>query len=481
MNAPIEPDRSALESQLRAHDQHHLLAHWDRLSLPQRQQLAEQINSIDFPLLSRLAHGHEAAVDWPALLARATPPPAIRLRGPNPYSAADARTAGEQALRAGKVGALLVAGGQGTRLGFEHAKGIYPIGPVSRASLFQILFEKLLAVRRRYGAAIPLFLMTSPATHAETVEYLDHVGRFGLPAEDLFVFCQGTMPAIDAKSSRVLLSAPHEIALSPDGHGGMLAALEQSGGLTELRGRGIEQLFYMQIDNPLVSVCDAEFVGYQRLAHAEVATQAVCKQDAREKVGNIVAIDGRLQVCEYSEFNLLGDEVIARRAADGSLAIWAGSTAVHVFDVAFLARMAADAERLPFHRAHKKVPHVDAAGRLVEPAEPNALKFERFIFDLLPAAEKGLVVEVDERVAFAPLKNASGEERDTPESVQAQMSALYAGWLREAGVEVAPGTPVEISPLYALDAAELKAKAAELRAKLGIGPTDKLTEPAYLR
>ena len=177
----------------------------------------------------------------------------------------------------------------------------------------------------------------------------------------------------------------------------------------------------------------------------------------------------------------MGDEVIARRATDGSLAIWAGSTAVHVFDVAFLARMAADAERLPFHRAHKKVPHVDAEGRLVEPAEPNALKFERFIFDLLPAAETGLVVEVDERVAFAPLKNASGEERDTPESVQAQMSALYAGWLREAGIDVAPGTPVEISPLYALDAAELKAKGAELRGKLGIGPTDKLTEPAYLR
>jgi UDP-N-acetylglucosamine/UDP-N-acetylgalactosamine diphosphorylase len=380
----------------------------------------------------------------------------------------------------------LVAGGQGTRLGLDRAKGLYPIGPVSGASLFQILFEKLLAVRRRYGAAIPLFLMTSPATHQETVEYLDHVGRFGLPAEDSFVFCQGTMPAIDAATSRVLLSAPGEIALSPDGHGGMLAALERSGGLTELAGRGIEQLFYMQVDNPLVSVCDAEFLGYQRLANADVATQAVSKHDAREKVGNIVSIDGRLEICEYSEFNLLGDDVIARRGANGSLEFWAGSTAVHVFDAAFLTRMAADAQWLPFHRALKKVPFVDDAGNIVEPDEPNALKFERFIFDLLPAAETALVVEVDEQLAFAPLKNATGEPRDTPETVQAQMSALYTGWLRESGFTVAPGTPVEISPLFALDSEELRAKAGAVRTRLGLRESGdvasgQVTASIYLR
>lgn len=441
--------------------------------------MAEQIDSIDFALLSRLAHEQDQAIDWQTRLARAAPPPAIRLHGENRYAASAARAAGEDSLRAGRVAALLVAGGQGTRLGFEHAKGLYPIGPVSGASLFQILFEKLLAVRRRYGAAIPLFLMTSPATHSETVEYLDRVGRFGLPAEDLFVFCQGTMPAIDAATARVLLAAPGAIALSPDGHGGMLAALERGGGLTELAGRGIEQLFYLQVDNPLVSVCDAEFLGYQRLAGAEVVTQAVCKHAPREKVGNIVSIDDRLEICEYSEFNTLGDDVIARRAADGSLKFWAGSTAVHVFDVAFLRRMAAESERLPFHRALKKVPFVDDAGRLVEPAEPNALKFERFIFDLLPSANSALVVEVDEQTGFAPLKNAAGEPRDTPASVQAQMSVLYAGWLHQAGFDLPPDTPVEISPLFALDAAELRTKAAEVRQALG--PAAHRAESLYLR
>ncbi|MBX9788691.1 MAG: UTP--glucose-1-phosphate uridylyltransferase [Pirellulales bacterium] len=476
-----EPDPSELARLLRAHDQEHLLAGWDQLSADRRRRLADQINEIDFPLLERLARGDDITVDWATRLARAAPPPAIRLHGANRISAADARAAGQQALRAGRVAALLVAGGQGTRLGFEHAKGMYPIGPVSGASLFQILFEKLLAVRRRYGAAIPLFLMTSPATHQETVEYLDHVRRFGLPAEDLFVFCQGTMPAIDAATGRVLLAAPGEIALSPDGHGGMLAALERTGGLTELRGRGIEQLFYMQVDNPLVSVCDAEFLGYQRLAAADLVTQAVAKRAPRDKVGNILSIDSRLEICEYSEFNTLGDELIARRAADGALVFWAGSTAVHAFDVAFLVRMEVDAERLPFHRAHKKVPFVDQAGKLVEPGQPNALKFERFIFDLLPSAETALVVEVDEQLAFAPLKNTPGEPRDTPESVQAQMSELYASWLREAGLQVAPGTPVEISPLLALDAADVRAQAADIRRKLGPASAQPINQPVYLR
>ncbi len=157
-----------------------------------------------------------------------------------------------------------------------------------------------------------------------------------------------------------------------------------------------------------------------------------------------------------------------------------------MFDVKFLKRMAADAERLPFHRALKKVPFVDEKGSVVEPEEPNALKFERFIFDLLPAADTALVVEVDEKLAFAPLKNASGEPRDTPESVQAQMSAVYADWLREAGFEVAPGTPVEISPLFALDVEQLQAKGTEARSKLGLDASgqvasSQLAAPVYLR
>ncbi len=364
---------------------------------------------------------------------------------------------------------MLVAGGQGTRLGFDHPKGMFPIGPVSGRSLFQIHIEKILAVGRRYGARIPLYLMTSPATHDETVAFLARHDRFGLPEEDLKVFCQGTMPAVDAATGRLLLEAPGRLATSPDGHGGMLAAFARSGCLADARRRRLGQLFYFQVDNPLVEVCSAEHLGYHLLCGSEMSSQVIAKRDPLERVGNVVALDGRLMVIEYSD---LPEEAARRRGADGSLAIWAGSIAVHVFDVAFLERMAATAAGLPFHVARKKVAHVDPSGRRVEPRQPNALKFERFIFDLMPSAAGVVVIEVDPARAFGPLKNAPGAERDTPEAVRAQMAALHRGWLRRAGVEVGDDVAVEISPLFALDAEELAGK---------IPSGTRIAEPTYFR
>jgi UDP-N-acetylglucosamine/UDP-N-acetylgalactosamine diphosphorylase len=163
-----------------------------------------------------------------------------------------------------------------------------------------------------------------------------------------------------------------------------------------------------------------------------------------------------VRIIEYSD---LPAEAGERRAADGSLDLWAGNTAIHVFDLAFLERVKADQAALPFHLARKAVPHVDEKGMLVEPKEPNALKFERFIFDLLPAARNAIVMEVDPAQAFAPLKNAPGSATDSPESVQRAIVALHGGWLRTVGVEIADGVPVEISPLFALDAFEAARKA----------------------
>jgi UDP-N-acetylglucosamine/UDP-N-acetylgalactosamine diphosphorylase len=453
--------------------QQHLLDFWDELTADQQAGLAREIEAVDFPLVDRLFRGGQNSDDAAALVARAAPPPAFRLdAAKNEFTPAAARTAGEHALRAGKVAALLVAGGQGTRLGFDHPKGMYAIGPVSGASLFQILFEHVVAVGRHNGVRIPLFLMTSSATHAETVAYLDHTERFGLPAEDLFVFSQGSMPAVDARSGQLLLAEKDQLALGPDGHGGMLAALAATGGMADLNGRGIEQLFYMQIDNPLVRVCDPQLLGYHLLSRSEVTTLAVTKREPTDKVGNLVVVDGKLQIIEYSEFNQLDPALIGPRDPRGGLLFWAGNTAVHVFDVRFLQRVSADADQMPFHVAHKKVPFVDAQGKHIDPDDNNALKFERFIFDLLPAAERAVVVECDEAAEFAPVKNAPGSGRDAPETVQTQMVALHTAWLRAAGGEVAEGVPVEVSPLFALDE-------AQLREKLPGGK--RFDEPTYLR
>lgn len=457
-----------LHDRLVKHGQEHLLAFWDNLDASQRAALAEELQQVDFDLIDRLYRERNASEDVAAIAGRAGSPPAYELgQGGRGASPEQARQRGVESLRAGHVGIMLVAGGQGTRLGFDHPKGMFSIGPISGKSLFQIHVEKILAASERYGVRIPLYLMTSPATHEETIEYFEKNGRFGLPREDLFIFCQGTMPAVDAATGKILLAEPGHLALSPDGHGGMLAAFHRGGGLQEAQDRGIRHLFYFQVDNPLVEVGSPEFLGYHLLSGSELTSQVIRKYDPLEKVGNVVQVDGRLRVIEYSD---LPDDVANRRAADGSLEIWAGSIAVHAMEIAFLDRMARSAAGLPFHYASKKVAHVRPDGSRVEPASPNAIKFERFIFDLLPSAGNAVVVEVDPARHFAPLKNASGEKKDTPESVRAQMVALHADWLRQAGATLSDGVAIEISPRWALDAEEVARK---------IAPRTPIAAPTY--
>lgn len=464
------PSRAELAARLEPFGQQHLLRFWNEIDDAGRARLAAQIAAIDLAQMAELFRHTAAAQDWAALARRAEPPPAIRLaERRTAESKAPARSRGEQALAAGEIGVLLTAGGQGGRLGFDQPKGMYPIGPVSGATLLQVHLEKALAAARRYGAAVPVYMMTSPVTHDEQVAFLDEHKRFGLAEDDLVVFCQGTMPAVDAKTGKLLLSAKDELFLSPNGHGGTVAALADSGAIAHMRRRGVKHLFYLQVDNPLTPIADAEFIGYHLLAKSELTSMAVAKQSPRDKLGNFVSVDGRVQVIEYSDFP---DDVADRRDANGSLAFWAGSIAVHVFAVDFLERTLRLRDALPFHVAHKKVPHVDEAGRLVEPAEPNALKFERFIFDLLPHAENAIVVEYPERDVFAPLKNAPGADRDTPEYVRKFMIDQHRRWLEAAGVKLADGVPVEISPLWALDAAGVAARSHRPRS---------IDQPTYLR
>jgi len=446
---------------LEPHAQQHLLAFWQTLDEHQQAQLAEQIGAIDLPLIDALYRGEVNQPDWAELSLRAEPPVAMRLaqRQSGQASALGitpeaARQRGSEALRAGEVGILLTAGGQGTRLGFDLPKSLYPIGPLSSVTLLELHAQKARAIARRFGVSVPLYVMTSPATHEQTVRFLDKNDLLGLE-DDLFVFCQGTMPAVDAQTGKLLLAERDQLFLSPDGHGGTVAALEDSGALVHMQGRGVQQLFYLQVDNPLVPICDPELIGYHLLAESELTSLAVAKQEPQEKLGNFAMVDDRLQVIEYSDFP---DEVAERRDATGELVFWAGSVAVHVFDVAFLKRAVDLADALPFHVAEKKVSYVDSSGERIEPREANALKFERFIFDLLPHARNPIVVEYAEEESFAPLKNAPGAAKDTAEYVQGMMLAQHSRWLRGAGAELAEGVEVEISPLYACDAQQVVEK-----------------------
>ncbi|MGP0063974.1 MAG: UTP--glucose-1-phosphate uridylyltransferase [Isosphaeraceae bacterium] len=454
-----------LVERLERFGQGHLLRWWAELSDDQRRRLSSEVASIDLGQLDRLIGDLVRGDGLSAPPADdVLPVEGVRLPQTDGERVAQRRAAGigADAMAAGEVGVILVAGGSGTRLGFEGPKGTFPIGPVSSASLFQIHAEKIIALGRRFGRPIPLYIMTSPENHQATVDFFQANNRFDL--EHVRFFLQGQMPAVDKETGRILLAAKDHVALSPDGHGGTLLALATPSPdgspscLEEMCERGVRTLFYFQVDNPLVRVADPAFIGLHREADAEMSFKVVERLSPDEKLGVVVSVGGRPQVIEYSD---LPPDLAGRREPEGRLELWAGSIAVHILERSFIERLVGE-HRLPFHRAIKKVPYVDDAGQTVKPSEANAVKFEQFIFDALPMAGRWTVVETDRAGEFEPLKNAVGP--DSPATVHQRMSDQFGSWLEQAGADVPRRSDgsvpfgIEISPLFALDAAELKTK-----------------------
>jgi UDP-N-acetylglucosamine/UDP-N-acetylgalactosamine diphosphorylase len=458
---PADP---SLAARLAESGQGHLLRWWDDLDDSGKSRLADEVGAIDFAELDVLFR--QLVQDEAALSPEKVGPVEVdRLPRTDGERVTRRHVAaiGEKALDAGEVAVIIVAGGSGTRLGFEGPKGTYPIGPVSAASLFQIHAEKVVALARRHGRPIPLYIMTSPENNDVTARFFAEHKNFGLSHVRFFV--QGSMPAVDRESGRVLLADKGQVALSPDGHGGTLYALASRGSdgspscLDEMREKGVRTLFYFQVDNPMIKIADPAFLGLHRQNDAEMSFKVIEKQAPAEKLGVVVRVDGKAQVIEYSD---LPTELAELREPDGGLQLWAGSIAVHVLERSFVERLVEGDVKLPFHRAIKKVPYVGDDGTIVKPEAPNAIKFERFIFDALPLASRFALVETDRAVEFEPLKNATGP--DSPATVRQRMSDQFADWLETAGARVdrrpdgSVPFGIEISPLFALDAAELKSK-----------------------
>ena len=463
-----------LHARLSQYGQSHLLQWWDELNQAQRSGLLAQLESIDYSLIARLFSEREAAGGSSAseLAARATPPTQLVAQ---PKTEAEkelwrqATALGEEQLRDGRVGAILVAGGQGTRLGFDKPKGMYPIGPVSQRSLYQVFCEQLLARGRRAGAAIPYFIMTSDATHDDTVAFFEEHHFFGLKPGDVYFFRQGKLPAVCDQTGRIHLAEKHEVALTPDGHGGILKALRSAGLLDLMRDRGLETLYYHQVDNPMAIVCDPAFLGLHALHGSDMSTKVVNKVAAEEKMGVLVSVEDQTQIIEYSDMPV---ERTREVEPDGTLRFRAGNTAMHVIRRGFLQELVDQGRDLPYHRAHKPVPHIDRSGQRIqpEPSAKNAFKFEQFIFDSLPMATTALVVEADRTAEFNPVKNREGA--DSPETSRHAISRLNREWLRAAGAEVADEARVEISPLFALAPTDLAGR---------IVPGQKILDGAILR
>lgn len=460
-------DLTAHRQTLAAIGQEHVLRFAGRLEPAGRQKLASQLDALDLELIAKLAD--EYVRNKPALtLPTDIQPVQAYPRVPDPDHRrlyADGHSRGEQLLKEGKVAAFLVAGGQGTRLGYDGPKGEYPVTPVKSKPLFQVFAEQLLAHSRDASRSVPWYVMTSDANDAQTREFFKKNAFFGYPPADLFFFQQGMMPAFST-DGRMLLGATDSLALSPDGHGGSLRALERSGALADMKRRGVEHLSYLQVDNPLVHVLNPLFLGLHDLTGSEMSSKTVPKADALEKVGNFVVADGKVQVIEYSD---LPEHLARQTDSDGALRFNAGSIAIHALRVSFVERLNSGGSlQLPWHRAEKKVPYLNEQGEMVKPHAPNAVKLEQFVFDAIPLAANAIVYTTERAEEFSPVKNAEGV--DSPATCRRDQVRRGARWLREAGVEVPtkagePDATLEIDPLYATSAGQLKQRGLKLKVK----------------
>lgn len=465
-----------LRSRLAAAGQQHILNFWEELTRAERSSLLEQVESLDLASIPGLVDRyilHKPAAPLPADLGPAPYYPSDPASPKRPWNREAARAAGEALLRAGKVGAFTVAGGQGTRLGFDHPKGCFPAGAVTGRTLFQFFAEGLLGAMDRFGTGVPWYIMTSPLNHDETVEFFNRHGHFGLPPADVRFFRQGTLPSFDLRSGRILLSTKGSIATNPDGHGGAIAALHSSGSLADMKARGVEHISYFQVDNPIVRVIDPVFIGLHAGApdsSGEMSSKMVVKAYPDEKLGVFCSAGGRLAVIEYSDMPRV---LATARRPDGSLKFEAGSIAIHMLGVRFIERLATDPSfSLPYHRAEKKVECIDPeTGREVTPEAPNAVKLERFIFDALPRCRSSIVYETERLEEFAPIKNLTGV--DSVESSHDIQTERAARWIEAAGGRTPrrpdgkPDCIIELSPRTAAGPEDLRNAARALKIEPG--------------
>jgi UDP-N-acetylglucosamine/UDP-N-acetylgalactosamine diphosphorylase len=264
------------------------------------------------------------------------------------------------------------------------------------------------------------------------------------------------IPAIDRQGKMIMDEIDH-IFMNPNGHGGTVKALSESGALSDLKERDIDHLFYFQVDNVLTRICDPIYLGYHILGDSEMSCKVVHKKYPEEKMGILCIINGENHLIEYSD---LSDEDMYAKNKDGSMKFWVGNIATHIFDRQFLERENEGGFKLPYHIARKSIPYVDARGEKIKPSDKNGIKFETFVFDALVDAQKTVYLEIEREKEFSPLKNNKGE--NSPETIKRDLNILYASWLKEAGYDIKvnkdgePKIDIEISPLVSLTGENLK-------------------------
>ncbi len=443
-----------VRAKLAPYGQEHVLAFETDLSDENRAALLEQLEGVDLDEIEA-----EMERDVKADSDKISPFPAadiVDFRTASTETKAKWRKRGLQAVAASHVGIVLVAGGQGTRLGYNHPKGMYNIGLPSQKSLFQLQAEKIQSLRalaaREVGVrlsdiSIPWYVMTSNATHEETVDFLvegkgSEARRGGLPKADIRCFKQGMMACV-TKDGKLILSAKGELAMAPNGNGGLYKALADNGVLDDMLRRGVRYIHAYCVDNALSKLAEPHFMGYCIESKTDAANKVLPKRSPHERVGVMCLRNGRPSVCEYSEISRENAEL---RGSDGGLVYGAANICSHYFTTAFLVRFSRSKFALPFHRAHKAIPLVDEKGETYAPKDKDGnkvktgIKLEKFIFDIFHFADSVKSFMVPRFGEFSPVKNKPGQGRlDAPDIARADVNRYHTSLLEKAGIPVKLG------------------------------------------
>lgn len=406
-------DEQALQKLTEA-EQEHVLSYYEELTEGQKEMLLAQIEATDFSILSSLENRKEENVKG-----KITPLAAMQLSEIKTRET-EFRTIGMEAIRQGKVGAVLLAGGMGTRLGSDNPKGMYNIGVNKEVYIFQRLIENLMDVVQLTDTWIPLYVMTSDKNHEATVSFLKEHDYFGYKSDYVTFFMQEMAPASDY-NGKVYMEEKWKISTSPNGNGGWYSSMHKWGVAQKAMADGVEWLNVFSVDNVLQRIADPCFVGAVIANNCAAGTKVVRKCSPDEKVGVVCLEDGKPSIIEYYE---LTDELMNAKDENGDPAYYFGVILNYLFRVADLEKIRE--KNLPLHIVEKKIPYLNEKGEKINPQKPNGYKFEQLVLDMIRELDSCLPYEVVRGKEFAPIKNATGA--DSVESARALC--------RENGIEL---------------------------------------------
>ncbi|XP_038589845.1 UDP-N-acetylhexosamine pyrophosphorylase-like protein 1 [Micropterus salmoides] len=449
-----------VEQSLENAGQAHVLQFWKELCEEERDRFLTELSQLDLKGLKEHCEGAARAAASPSASLdqhiEPVPPEFIgSVRKSDRNSLAEWENEGLLQISENRVGVLLLAGGQGTRLGVKYPKGMYNVGLPSGKTLYQIQAERIHKIQelagRKHGSkcTVPWYIMTSEFTLAPTEKFFEENNYFGLEPSNIVMFEQRMIPAVTF-DGKVILQAKGKIAMAPDGNGGLYQALVDNKVLEDLKKRGVEYLHVYCVDNILVKMADPVFIGFCVSKGADCGAKVVEKAYPAEPVGVVCRVQGVFQVVEYSE---LQPETAELRGPGGELVYSAGNICNHFFTRAFLQDIAEKFEsQLKQHVAIKKVPFVDTCGNQVKPTKPNGIKMEKFVFDVFPFSRKFVAFEVVREDEFSPLKNADGAATDSPTTARNSLLAQHCRWAMAARATLLDEHGKTLSPTASVSA-----------------------------